>query len=160
MMASAVYLEGLLAIDIGLHAGRDLASQATEACETLQHGVIVVRLLPILGSVDCPGFPFMAVKGTSEILNLCCCAAKPNRGAHRCGPTGAARRRRACAISSNRSLVIESAAARICASTMRASTTPSAMISRTSSPPARLSQRQRHAFARAPRRRCANARVR
>ena len=35
-----MHLEGLFAIEIGLQAGRDLASQATEASKALQLGVI------------------------------------------------------------------------------------------------------------------------
>jgi len=65
-----------------------LATEATEAYEALQLSVIGHGCPPVadFGRVDCPGFPFMAVKGTSEILNVCCCAATAQpRRAHRCG---------------------------------------------------------------------------
>ena len=36
----SVHPEGSLAIEIGLQAGRDLANEATQACQALQFGVV------------------------------------------------------------------------------------------------------------------------
>jgi hypothetical protein len=40
--------------------------------------IIGVPLLPVLGRMDRPEFPFMAVNDASEILNDCCCAVTAN----------------------------------------------------------------------------------
>ena len=77
--------EGLLAIEIGRQTGPDLASEAAEARKALSSvlSVIGVPLLatkhvPVLGRMDRPEFPFMAVNDASEILNDCCCAVTAN----------------------------------------------------------------------------------
>ena len=72
--------EGLLAIEIGRQTGPDLASEAAEARKALQLGVVGHRRppLPVLGRMDRPEFPFMAVNDASEILNDCCCAVTAN----------------------------------------------------------------------------------
>ena len=55
-----VHLEGLLAIEIGRQAGRDLATEASEAHEALQLGVVSHNrpLLPILGESGPPTVSF------------------------------------------------------------------------------------------------------
>jgi citrate lyase beta subunit len=52
----SVHLEGLFEIQIARKAGRDLATEATDACEALELGVVGhwCPLLPILGKLGCP----------------------------------------------------------------------------------------------------------